>query len=173
MNTLADIENQKQNEQQDFWLLQYQKLLDSQPIELSQKSAGLDPLLGYNFLLNGVVHCLPFLSKIWQTKQTALENITKEDLEAAGVKKEADRAAILQSIKDYLNGETARASSAPPPNEKQYVSSGKEAIEPEQKPTVAADGDDAVAMGESLAECVVCMENSVWTLKIYIVAVYN
>lgn len=161
MNTLSDIENQKQNEQQDFWLLQYQKLLDSQPMELSQKSSSIDPLLGYNFLLNGVVHCLPFLSKIWQSKQTALEDITNEDLEAAGVKKETDRAAILQSIRDYLKVDIVRLPSATAPTTKkqQVHELVNEIAESEEQQPSTSDGGPLI--GETLAECVVCMEKSV------------
>lgn len=159
LDTLANMENQKQNEQ-DFWLLQYQKLLDAQPIDLSQKSASLDPLLGYNFLLNGVVHCLPFLSKIWQSKQKDLADITDEDLLLAGVKKETDRRAILRSLHDYIyheNSMSERVPSAPP--HKNMDSSHM--AEPDlNEATIKTISPEKTQIGETLAECVVCMEES-------------
>uniref|UniRef100_A0A182NLW7 E3 ubiquitin-protein ligase LRSAM1 n=1 Tax=Anopheles dirus TaxID=7168 RepID=A0A182NLW7_9DIPT len=106
LETLKIIEKQKENEQTDFWLLQYQRLLDRQPTELSTDTASIDPVLGYQFLVNGVVHCLPFLSKIWQKKDKELCNVAEQDLIAAGVQNPADRQGILQSIAnyyDYLN----------------------------------------------------------------------
>ncbi|XP_052894605.1 E3 ubiquitin-protein ligase LRSAM1-like isoform X2 [Anopheles moucheti] len=107
LDTLKIIEKQKENEQTDFWLLQYQRLLDRQPTEVSHDTASIDPVLGYQFLANGVVHCLPFLSKIWQNKDKELCNVTEQDLMNAGVQNPTDRGGILQSIAnyyDYLNG---------------------------------------------------------------------
>ncbi|XP_053675912.1 E3 ubiquitin-protein ligase LRSAM1-like [Anopheles nili] len=106
LDTLKIIEKQKENEQTDFWLLQYQRLLDRQPAEVSNDTASIDPVLGYQFLMNGVVHCLPFLSKIWQNKEKELCNVTDEDLLVAGVQNPTDREGILHSIAnyyDYLN----------------------------------------------------------------------
>uniref|UniRef100_A0A182R0I0 Uncharacterized protein n=1 Tax=Anopheles farauti TaxID=69004 RepID=A0A182R0I0_9DIPT len=106
LETLKIIEKQKENEQTDFWLLQYQRLLDRQPTELSNDTASIDPVLGYQFLVNGVVHCLPFLSKIWLNKDKELCNVGERDLIAAGVQNPADRQGILHSIAsyyDYLN----------------------------------------------------------------------
>uniref|UniRef100_A0A182HPD8 Uncharacterized protein n=1 Tax=Anopheles arabiensis TaxID=7173 RepID=A0A182HPD8_ANOAR len=106
LDTLKMIEKQKESEQTDFWLLQYQRLLDRQPAEVSNDTASIDPVLGYQFLVNGVVHCLPFLSKLWQNKDKELCNIADQDLLNAGVQNPADRQGILQSIAnyyDYLN----------------------------------------------------------------------
>uniref|UniRef100_A0A182KB84 RING-type domain-containing protein n=1 Tax=Anopheles christyi TaxID=43041 RepID=A0A182KB84_9DIPT len=106
LDTLKIIEKQKENEQTDFWLLQYQRLLDRQPTEVSHDTASIDPVLGYQFLVNGVVHCLPFLSKIWQNKDKELCHVADQDLINAGVQNPSDRQGILQSIAnyyDYLN----------------------------------------------------------------------
>uniref|UniRef100_A0A182SCC4 RING-type domain-containing protein n=1 Tax=Anopheles maculatus TaxID=74869 RepID=A0A182SCC4_9DIPT len=106
LDTLKIIEKQKEGEQTDFWLLQYQRLLDRQPAEVSHDTASIDPVLGYQFLVNGVVHCLPFLSKIWQNKDKELCNVNDQDLMNAGVQNPTDRQGILQSIAnyyDYLN----------------------------------------------------------------------
>lgn len=100
-DTLICLEQQKENEQQDFWLLQYQKLLDSQPCELTFKSSKIDPMLGYQFLVNGVVHCIPFLSKLWQSNKCNITNITDEDLSDAGIKCPIDREKIIKSISDF------------------------------------------------------------------------
>lgn len=55
--TLLDMENQKTED--DFWLMQYQKLLDTRGV-MQSMHATLDPVLGYNLLLNGVIHVVPF-----------------------------------------------------------------------------------------------------------------
>ena len=99
LETLSSMENHKTDD--DFWLLQYQKLLDSREL-MQTASSSIDPLLGYNFLMNGVVHVLPFLLKIWQNKEHSLEAITDEDLLNAGIRKANDRLGVLKSIHEYI-----------------------------------------------------------------------
>ncbi|XP_058460230.1 E3 ubiquitin-protein ligase LRSAM1-like [Malaya genurostris] len=164
LETLKIIEQQKEGEQTDFWLLQYQKLLDRQPSEITNDTASIDPILGYQFLENGAVHCLPFLSKIWQNRDKELCSINEQDLIEAGVQNPVDRRAILLSISnyyDYLNQRieytTTEASSstqtptAPPPPEDRV----------ELVPSLPPE-EQSVANGVvQFAECVVCLEETV------------
>lgn len=143
---------QKQNEQ-DFWLLQYQKLLDSQPSELCTKSTQLDPLLGYQFLVNGVVHCLPFLSKLWQNYQENITSITDDDLQMAGVKNVRDRRNILKSIVEYSSSEQFEPIATAPPYDQEMATPPTE--------LVTENKSNDQQKFEMLAECVVCMEESV------------
>lgn len=152
------MEQQKRNEQ-DFWLLQYQKLWDSQPSDLSAKTATIDPQLGYQFLLNGVVHCLPFLSKIWQNKQMDLYDISEDDLVAAGINNPFDRQNILKSITQYLEQMNRcfveEEPSAPPIKDSPvHYPTAPEASEEKSSPSHEQNL-------ETLSECVVCMEQSV------------
>lgn len=150
LDTLVCLESQRENEHQDFWLLQYQKLLDSQPGELSFRSTSIDPMLGYNFLVNGVVHCIPFLSRLWQSDNFIMENITDNDLIEAGIKNSSDREKILQSIRDFLKLEqpqTKEAISQPEPTAPQAQST-------------SIDNDEPSAT-EMESECVICMEEPV------------
>lgn len=166
LETLKIIERQKKDEQTDFWLLQYQKLLDHQPSEITNDTASIDPILGYQFLENGVVHCLPFLSKIWQNRDKELASLTDQDLVGAGVQSALDRQAILASISsyyDYLNrrieypeGESSSSAEAPsaPPTE----------VEELPVPTSPPSEDVAGSSGGGgvqFAECVICMEETV------------
>lgn len=146
------MEHQNKSQQEDFWLLQYQKLIDSRPIDLSTSANSIDPLLGYNFLVNGVVHCLPFLSKIWQSKGKDLSSVTDEDLHLAGILKATDRTNILLSIQQFLDNERPLASA--PTKHSDSVSDDN------QRTTNIDD-----VPGELLAECVICMENSVSFFK--------
>lgn len=149
-DTLIDIEQQNKSQQEDFWLLQYQKLIDSRPTDLSISANSIDPALGYNFLVNGVVHCLPFLSKIWQSKAKDLSSITDEDLLSAGISKATDRSNILLSIQQFLDNDGPAAASAPIKHSESVSDSD------DQRPTTTKD-----ETGEFLAECVICMEYSV------------
>lgn len=99
--TLLDMENQKTED--DFWLMQYQKLIDSRGTSIASMQASLDPVLGYNFLLNGVIHVVPFLLKIWQKKDFQLEKVSDEDLQNAGIKNQKDRDGVMKSISEFLS----------------------------------------------------------------------
>lgn len=151
LDTLLCLESQRENEIQDFWLLQYQKLLDSQPGEQSFRATSIDPLLGYNFLVNGVVHCIPFLSRLWQNDKCNIDEITDDDLIEAGIKSQSDREKILQSIRDFLKTEQSQT---------------KEAIsnEPAAPQQTVASAEEAATEIES--ECVICMEESVCILMV-------
>jgi len=118
--TLQKMEETKASP--DFWLLQYQKLLDQQPVELS--SSVIDPSLGYEFLKLGVIHCLPFLSKIWQDSQFQIENVTEANLIQVGVHNTDDRINILAAISNYLSP----AASAPRPSGAESPSLNSECV---------------------------------------------
>lgn len=165
LETLRIIEKQKEGEQTDFWLMQYQKLLDHQPSDITNDTASIDPILGYQFLENGVVHCLPFLSKIWQNRDKELSSVNDRDLIDAGVQNPLDRRAILASISnyyDYLNrrieypeGETTPTAQTPtaPAMEEDRIPEVPSSP-PEESPTVASGT-------VQFAECVVCLEETV------------
>lgn len=146
LDTLRAIESQRTKDQEDFWLLQYQRLLDSQPLEYSSKIASIDPALGYHFLCNGVIHCLPFLQKLFQNTKLLIEDLREEDLRDVGIKSESDRLNILKSIKDYVNSRV----------EETLLTDLTEVEKAEE-----ATSKDNIVSESSLSECVVCMEENV------------
>lgn len=162
------LELQKEYEQQDFWLLQYQKLLDAQPSELSIKSSSIDPMLGYNFLINEVVHCIPFLSKLWQSKVCNIEDITDDDLIAAGIQKQWDRAKILKSINDFVRQQQQQhhqlqslMTTQLEPNKQ--IAVNQPAVPCEQQTTNLNETCNDLA-----SECVICMEETVFSFILFI-----
>ncbi|XP_031622109.1 E3 ubiquitin-protein ligase LRSAM1-like [Contarinia nasturtii] len=153
LDTLMCLESQRENEHQDFWLLQYQKLLDSQPAgEQSFRSNSIDPLLGYNFLVNGVVHCIPFLSRLWQSDKCNIYDITENDLIEAGIKNACDREKILQSIRDFLKLESPIQTTEAIPQQQTIATDEQSAANDEQ-----STGQSTTEME---SECVICMEES-------------
>lgn len=151
LDTLMCMEAQKRNEE-DFWLLQYQRLIDSRPLEFSIKTHSIDPLLGYSFLVNGVIHCLPFLQKLWQNSNIRIEDLRDDDLKACGVTQEKDRKLILKSIRDFINESgTVQPRLVETPTAPVEVPS-----------TSTQEGNDPITTdSDSLSECVVCMERTV------------
>jgi E3 ubiquitin-protein ligase LRSAM1 len=151
--TLQRMEDQNDDNQQDFWLLQYQKLIDSQPFEVSQQSAAIDPALGYHILINGVIHTLPFFSKLWLTHQSDLKSVTDADLQAAGLAHQRDRAGILCAIENYLR--EAATPNAPPATSLPTTSNSESASAPSPTDSMLAKPGNTV---NAYTECVVCMD---------------
>lgn len=100
LETLSVMEDQRTED--DFWLIQYQKLLDQRGV-MQHSQASIDPVLGFNFLLNGVVHVVPFLLKIWNKKDFSLDRVSDDDLKAAGIKNKKDREGVLKAINEFLS----------------------------------------------------------------------
>lgn len=96
-----------------------------------------------------MVHCLPFLSKIWHSKGKDLSSVTDDDLRSAGISLTTDRSNILLSIQQFLDNESSVVASAP-------IVRSESASGDDQLPTNRKDETN-----EFLAECVICMENSV------------
>lgn len=157
--TLLDMENQKTED--DFWLMQYQKLIDSRGVMQSMQ-ASLDPVLGYNFLLNGVIHVVPFLLKIWQKKDFHLEHVTEQDLENAGIKNPKDRQGILKSISDFLSTSNNEIAAECSKNIDDYPGPSKIPTAPQEgspkSPTSSASSREHPADAVNAIECVVCMD---------------
>lgn len=160
IDMLAKMEREREGERKDFWLLQYQRLLDSQPEDVDFDST-VDPELGYNFLANGVVHCLPFLSRLWQDKSKTLPEINDEDLKAAGIRKESDRCGILKSIAQFLENRREKLEAVEPSGSKACAE--EEEREEKEKAEKTNEKDQLTDNREvdQMAECVICMDKRV------------
>ncbi|CAH1183755.1 unnamed protein product [Phaedon cochleariae] len=132
---------------EDFWLKQYQRLLDKLPDGLSQAQKNIDPLLAQALLINQVIHCLPYLAKLTQS-QCDTQSITDEDLIKAGVVHEYEREGILNAIQIYAEEKkifktSDTCASAPP-------------LPPEEITATAPLPENIKAI--STSECVICLD---------------
>ncbi|XP_044272440.1 E3 ubiquitin-protein ligase LRSAM1-like [Tribolium madens] len=98
LSTLQNLE--EFNNSDDFWLKQYQNLLEKLPEGLSEAQKNIDPLLAQALLLNGVISCLPFLANLMQC-QYNVEKITESELKEAGIVNKSDRIHILDAFQMY------------------------------------------------------------------------
>ncbi len=155
IETLADMENQRTDD--DFWLIQYQNLLDQRGV-MQNSQAKIDPALGYNFLVNGVIHVIPFLLKVWSKKNFQLDRVSDEDLKNAGIKNIKDRQGVLQAIFDYLSANISLESNdfSVPSKEVEIEKSPQPPEAPQQSsPSSASSRENATIPAN---ECVICMD---------------
>jgi hypothetical protein len=155
-----------QKTENDYWLLQYQKLIDRNGV-MQNAQASIDPVLGYNFLLNGVIHVVPFLLKIWNNKNFALDKVTNEDLQNAGIKNPKDREGVLRAIQDFLTNSSNNAAktiddeddipccSKDTTNDVNPQVPTAPTQEPKSPTSSASSSHDATT---NAVECVICMD---------------
>ncbi|KAK9500978.1 hypothetical protein O3M35_002122 [Rhynocoris fuscipes] len=121
--------NTEPSEGQDYWLLQYQKLLDCQ-VQLDQK-------LVEKMVLFGVHSHLPVLL------DKDIHSISVDSLFEAGIENEEDRVMICKAVKSYL--ESLQVQPTAPPHSP-------------LTPPAATALPSAPELTENELECVVCMQ---------------
>ncbi|GLH09614.1 Leucine-rich repeat protein soc-2 homolog, partial [Gryllus bimaculatus] len=152
LETLHALERQRAEEEQqrayDFWLVQYQRLLDLRSANLSELECSLDPLLAQHLLREGVVHCLPLLTQ-WVLNPSMLEQLSHEKLIQAGISSCETRESILKAVHFYLE------------EHQQRVGKLSEEASKQEQPTAPAQSDVELVSNFGGAECVVCMDKEV------------
>ncbi|XP_044748828.1 E3 ubiquitin-protein ligase LRSAM1-like isoform X2 [Coccinella septempunctata] len=147
--TLKTLEDNWDRKSQDYWLKQYQALLNRIPEGLVECQKNIDPLLAEALLMNGVIHCLPHLAKIMQSDYK-LEFVDEKALSEAGISSRQDRLNILDAFTFY--------------NKQKHQYEKKKMSETREVPEVTEQGPSAPPLdhldfvGGSITECVVCMD---------------
>ncbi|PNF41227.1 E3 ubiquitin-protein ligase LRSAM1, partial [Cryptotermes secundus] len=165
LNMLTEMEERRwideegQSKDGDFWLRQYQRLMDSRPGYLVEADQTLDPLLANHLVVAGVIHCLPFLAR-WVQSPQALHDVTDTMLKESGVIQSETRSAILKAVRMYLEERATMANSvlerAPTP--------GTDLMPEPSAPPAEEMGEVRSMSGIPNVECVVCMDEkaSIW-----------
>ncbi|KAK3932095.1 E3 ubiquitin-protein ligase LRSAM1 [Frankliniella fusca] len=163
IHTLQEMERHRQDSS-DFWLHQYQRLLDSRPNRFIDTERVLDPLLANHLVLNGAVHCLPFLAQ-WMHDSDSLVNVTDAQLKAAGIRSEQDRCSVLRALKLFAEERECaihKLSDFNSPNlPTAPVEEASALPEPSTSSEAVSETADNIPKGIIETECVICMETAV------------
>lgn len=117
------------------------------PDSLLTAQMNFDPALSQALLMNGVIHCLPFLAKVTQSVCDT-RCITEDDLIETGIHDRADRVRILDAFQVYeKTSKTAEVEAVPSAPE----------LPMEEASAPLPDNIHSI----STSECVICMENDV------------
>ncbi|GLV42561.1 Sur-8 [Carabus blaptoides fortunei] len=144
LRTLKNMEDMAES-QQDFWLLQYQQLLDSRPAKMTDIQKNIDPEFAQELLLAGVIQYLPFLAEWAQTADEDTD-LTDAQLLAAGIKKPDDRILVLQAFVSYRKLRTGGKLAEP-------VTTPCGSVVPSAPPAKLEPSTSICA-----SECVICMD---------------
>lgn len=123
----------------------------------------LDPILANHLVLNGVIHCLPFLVQ-WMHDPDSLISVTDTQLKSAGIKSEQDRYNVLKALELYKEERLCaiqKLADFNPPSEPSAPVEEASAL-PEMPTSSEVVGDDTtLPKGIIETECVICMEEAV------------
>ncbi|CAG9783083.1 unnamed protein product [Diatraea saccharalis] len=155
---LKDMESETCVISSDFWLKNYQKLIDSAPRNLLVMGKHLDPAFANQLLQHGVIHCLPFLVKFLFSEGSLLD-ITYENLKDCGISLSSDRENVLKAIDSYVGAKNQSYQNDIDMPDSSKPSAPPEHCVEEQNFTgvVTADEVDG-SIYES--ECVICMDSN-------------
>ncbi|KAG8010965.1 NADPH-dependent diflavin oxidoreductase 1 [Nibea albiflora] len=171
---LVEIEKKSESNQQNYWMIQYQRLLDTKPLSLRMQEVGVEKELVNLLCKLSAQHYLPILAHHRVTTE-ALRHMSTSDLKKLGINEIGIQKALLKWAQDsHPQGackaveqeeEVAEtAPSAPPPASPPVLpnSSAFQMPSPPLTPgTPVTPSAPSPVEGPGSSECVVCMESGV------------
>uniref|UniRef100_A0A8C3NJ42 Leucine rich repeat and sterile alpha motif containing 1 n=1 Tax=Geospiza parvula TaxID=87175 RepID=A0A8C3NJ42_GEOPR len=156
---LLEMEAKSETKQENYWLIQYQRLLNQKPLSLKLQEKGLEQQLVTLLLELSAEQYMPIFAHHRMSLET-LSTMSASDLEKLGVTEAGLQHAILRRAREIL----AVATTIPelPRAEESAVPAGPEPSAPlEEPPGPAAPTAPPLQGDERKSECVVCMEQEV------------
>lgn len=157
---MVEIEEQKEGDNMDFWLVQYQRLLDSKPEKLIQKESVLDvELMEMLIRSGGEDHVTTFARH--NIDLSNVGGLDEQQLRQMGVYQIGVINNFLREVEEYVcarkklqleeeEGESGHEVALSAPEK----ASSQQQLEPTAPPVV----EDEESEGEVTNECVVCMD---------------
>ncbi|XP_051269475.1 E3 ubiquitin-protein ligase LRSAM1 [Dicentrarchus labrax] len=168
-HVLAEMERKSESNQQNYWMIQYQRLLDAKPLSLRMQEAGVEKELVNLLCKLSAQHYLPILAHHRVTTE-ALRHMNSSDLKKLGINEIGIQKALLKwaqehpaegACKAVLQDEEAELTpSAPPPASPPLLPNISQIPSPPLTPgTPVTPSAPSPVEGPGSSECVVCMES--------------
>uniref|UniRef100_UPI0037E7E081 E3 ubiquitin-protein ligase LRSAM1 isoform X2 n=1 Tax=Semicossyphus pulcher TaxID=241346 RepID=UPI0037E7E081 len=171
-HVLAELEQKSESNQQNYWMIQYQRLLDAKPLSLRMQEAGVEKELVNLLCRLSAQHYLPILAHHRVTTE-ALYHMNSSDLKKLGITEVGIQKALLKWARDHQpervckavqeEEEAEVAPSAPSPSVPPSLATTS-AINihipspPHTPGTPVTPSAPSPVEGPGSSECVVCME---------------
>ncbi|XP_035523972.1 E3 ubiquitin-protein ligase LRSAM1 [Morone saxatilis] len=168
-HVLAEMERKSESNQQNYWMIQYQRLLDAKPLSLRMQEAGVEKELVNLLCKLSAQHYLPILAHHRVTTE-ALRHMNSSDLKKLGINEIGIQKALLKWAREHpsegackavLQDEEAELTpSAPPPASPPLLPNISQIPSPPLTPgTPVTPSAPSPVEGPGSSECVVCMES--------------
>lgn len=171
---LAEMELKSESNQQNYWMIQYQRLLDAKPLSLRMQEAGVEKELVNLLCKLSAQHYLPILAHHRVTTE-ALRHMSSSDLKKLGINEAGIQKALLnwarerqpeagacKVTKQEAEAEVTPSAPSPPPPPFFPSTSNIQMPSPPLTPgtpgTPVTPSAPTPVEGPGSSECVVCME---------------
>ncbi|KAM4719902.1 E3 ubiquitin-protein ligase LRSAM1 [Anableps anableps] len=171
---LVEIEKKSDSNQQNYWMIQYQRLLDAKPLSLRMQEAGLEKELVNLLCKLSAQHYLPVLAHHHITTET-LCHMTASDLKKLGINEAGIQKTLMNWARErqpagackavQMEEEVTPTGPTPPPSPFFPSTSTVQTPSPPRSPrtpgtpgTPVTPSAPTLVEGPGSSECVVCME---------------
>ncbi|XP_076614091.1 E3 ubiquitin-protein ligase LRSAM1 [Chaetodon auriga] len=166
---LAEMELKSESNQRNYWMIQYQRLLDAKPLSLRMQEAGLEKELVNLLCKLSAQHYLPILAHHRVTSE-ALRHMSSSDLKKLGINEMGIQKALLNWAREHRPEGACKAvqqdeeaeviPTAPSPSSSPLLpNTSTFQISPPLTPgTPVTPSAPSPVEGPGSSECVVCME---------------
>ncbi|NXJ15548.1 LRSM1 ligase, partial [Odontophorus gujanensis] len=159
---LLEMESKSETKQENYWLIQYQRLLNQKPLSLKLQEEGLEKQLVNLLIELSAEQYVPVFAHHRISLQV-LSTMTASDLEKMGITEAGLQRAILRRVQEIL----AVAKTIPEllRTEDTEVPAATEPSAPEEETLSSVVPTAPLLQGdEKKSECVVCMEQEAQTI---------
>lgn len=158
---LIEMEQKSESNQQNYWMIQYQRLLDAKPLSLRMQETAVDRELGNLLCKLSAQHYLPIIAHHRITAE-ALRHMTTKDLSKLGINEVGVQKALLHWARERTFSDplpkTAREETGPSTPNLQMQQQLTPPLTP-NTPNTPLTPSGPSSDGPSSSECVVCMEH--------------
>ncbi|XP_047185588.1 E3 ubiquitin-protein ligase LRSAM1 isoform X2 [Scophthalmus maximus] len=164
---LAEMEQKCESNQQNYWMIQYQRLLDAKPMSLRMQEAGVEKELVNLLCKLSAQHYLPILAHHRVTTE-ALRHMSASDLKKLGINEVGIQKALLNWAQEHQPEGACKAvpqdevaevvPTAPSPPSPPNTSASQIPSPPLTPGTPVTPAALSPVDGPGSSECVVCME---------------
>ncbi|XP_019492156.1 PREDICTED: E3 ubiquitin-protein ligase LRSAM1 isoform X2 [Hipposideros armiger] len=152
---LTELEAKSETKQENYWLIQYQRLLNQKPLSLKLQEEGMERQLAALLVELSAEHYLPIFAH-HRISLDMLSRMSPRDLAKVGVTEAGLQHEILRRVQELLDAARIQPELLKPP--KGEVLGALEPTAPEELPESASPSAPPAELEVQTSECVVCLE---------------
>ncbi|XP_027470109.1 E3 ubiquitin-protein ligase LRSAM1 isoform X3 [Zalophus californianus] len=153
---LTELEARSETKQENYWLIQYQRLLDQKPLSLKLQEEGLERQLAALLVDLSAEHYLPLFAHHRISLDT-LSHMSPADLAKVGVSEAGLQHEILRRVQELLDAARIQPELLKPPKG-EVLGVLEVPTAPEELPESVSPSAPPAELEVPASECVVCLE---------------
>ncbi|XP_057169750.1 E3 ubiquitin-protein ligase LRSAM1 isoform X2 [Ursus arctos] len=153
---LTELEAKSETKQENYWLIQYQRLLNQKPLSLKLQEEGLERQLAALLVDLSAEHYLPLFAHHRISLDT-LSRMSPADLAKVGVSEAGLQHEILRRVQELLDAARIQPELLNPPKG-EVLGAPEEPTAPEELPESVSPSAPPAELELPTSECVVCLE---------------